>query len=85
MFNFLCQIELSVASGSSVEAAYRSAGISDTTYYNWCKWYGGMGKTQFQEFKGLGKEYTLLKSIIAVRELDKLVLKEGPDYLKMKV
>ena len=48
VFNLLRQIELSLASGSSVETACRSAGISDATYYNWRKRYGGMGKSQLQ-------------------------------------
>jgi len=56
VLNFLRQIELSLASGSSIETACRSAGISDATYYTWRKKYGGMGKSQLQELKGLEKE-----------------------------
>ena len=37
VLNLLRQIELSLASGSSIETACRSAGISDATYYNWHK------------------------------------------------
>ena len=85
VLNLLRQIELSLASGSSIETACRSAGISDATYYNWRKRYGGMGKSQLQELKGLGKEFPLLKSIIADLELDKLVLEEGLNYLKPKL
>jgi putative transposase len=48
VLNFLRRIELGVASSSSVETAGRSAGISDATYYNWRKKYGGMGKSQHQ-------------------------------------
>ena len=48
VLNLLRQGELSLASGSSVETACRSAGISDATYYNWRKRYGGMGKSQLQ-------------------------------------
>ena len=79
------QVELSLASGSSVETACRSAGISDATYYNWRKRYGGMGKSQLQELKGLEKENSRLKRIVADLELDKLILKESLDYLKPKV
>ena len=92
VLNLLRQVELSLASGSSVETACRSAGISDATYYNWRKrygnWrkrYGGMGKSQLQEFKGLEKENSRLKRIVADLELDKLILKESLDYLKPKV
>jgi len=77
VLNLLRQIELSLASGSSIETACRSAGISDATYYNWRKRYGGMGKSQLQEFKGLEKENTRLKRIVADLELDKLILKES--------
>ena len=65
--------------------ACRSAGISDATYYNWRKRYGGMGKSQLQELKGLEKENTRLKRIVAGLELDKLILKESLNYLKPRV
>ncbi len=65
--------------------ACRSAGISDVTYYTWRKKYGGMGKSQLQELKGLEKENSRLKRIVADFELDKLILKESLDYLKPKV
>jgi transposase-like protein len=85
VLNLLRQIELSLASGSSVERACRSAGISDATYYIWRKKYGGMGKSQLQELKGLEKENGRLKRIVADLELDKLNLKESLEYLKPKV
>ena len=50
--NLLRQIELSLASGCNIETACRSAGISDATYYNLGKRYGGMGESQLQELKG---------------------------------
>ena len=65
--------------------ACRSAGISDATYYTWRKKYGGMGKSQLQELKGLEKENSCLKRIDADFDLDKLILKESLDYLKPKV
>jgi putative transposase len=82
VLNLLRQIELSLASGSSVAMACRSSGVSDATYYNWRKKYGGMGKSQLQELKGLEKENSRLKRIVADLELDKLILKESLDYLK---
>ena len=85
VLNLLRQVELILASGSSVETACLSAGISDATYYNWRKRYCGMGKSQLQELKGLEKENTRLKRIVADLELDKLILKESLDYLKPKV
>lgn len=85
ILNLLRQIELSLASGSDVQSACRSAGISDATYYTWRKRYGGMGKSQLQELKNIEKENVRLKRIVAELELDKLILKESLDYLKPKV
>ena len=51
ILNLLRQIELSLASGSDVQTAFRSAGVSDSTYYKWRKRYGGMGKSQLQNLK----------------------------------
>lgn len=84
ILNLLRQIELSLASGSDVQTACRTAGVSDATYYKWRKRYGGMGKSQLQELKSLGRENTRLKRIVAELELDKLILKESLDYLKPK-
>ena len=84
ILNLLRQIELSLASGSNVETACRSAGVSDATYYNWRKRYGGMGKSRLRELKDLGRENARLKRIVAELELDKLILKESLDYLKPK-
>ena len=52
--------------------------------YGWRWRYGGMGKSQLQEFKGLEKENVRLKKIVAELELDKLILKESLNYLKPK-
>ena len=85
ILKLLRQIELSLASGSDVATACRSAGVSDATYYNWRKRYGGMGRSQLSELKGLEKENVQLKKIVAELELDKLILKESLDFLKPKV
>ena len=84
ILGLLRQIELDLASGSSVETAVRTAGISDATYYKWRKVYGGMGKSQLRELKAMEKENARLKRIVADLELDKLILKESLDVLKPK-
>ena len=83
--DLLRQIDLDLASGSAVEMAIRTAGISEATYYKWRKHYGGMGKSQLRELKAMEKENARLKRIVAELELDKLILKESLDYLKPKV
>ena len=82
ILNLLRQIELDLNTGSDVASACRKAGISDATYYTWRKRYGGMAKSQLQEFKTLEKENARLKRIVADLELDKLILKESLNYLK---
>ncbi len=82
ILNLLRQIELSLASGSDVASACRSAGVSDATYYSWRKKYGGMGKSQLREMKELERENAQRKKIVAELELDKLILKESLYFLK---
>ena len=84
ILNVLRQVELDLAGGSTVEAAIRTAGISEATYYKWRKMYGGVGKSKLHEFKEMEKENDRLKRIVANLELDKLILKESLDYLKPK-
>ena len=84
ILKLLREIELNLASGSDVPRACRAAGISDATYYNWRKRFGGMAKSQLSELKALEKENDRLKKIVAELELDKLILKESLDFLKPK-
>ena len=82
ILKLLREIELALASGHDVATAYRSVGISDATYYNWRKRFGGMARSQLSEMKALEKENMRLKKILAELELDKLILKESLDFLK---
>ena len=43
-----------------------------------------MGRSQLSEMKSLEKENQRLKKIVADLELDKLILKESLDFLKLK-
>ncbi len=85
VINLLRQIELSLSSGSDVQSACRSAGVSDATYYKWRKRYGGMGRSQLSELKALEKENMRLKRIVTDLELDKVILKESLDFLRPRV
>ena len=84
VLKLLREIEVHLASGSDVASACRSVGVSDATYYNWRKRFGGMGKSQLSELRALEKENSRLKRIVAELELDKLILKESLDFLKPK-
>ena len=84
ILRLLREMEVHLASGVDVTTACRSVGISDATYYNWRKRFGGMGRSQLSELKALEKENGRLKKIVAELELDKLILKESLDFLKPK-
>jgi len=85
VLKLLREIEVKLTAGSDVASACRSVGISDATYYNWRKRFGGMGRSQLTEMKGLEKENSRLKQIVAELELDKLILKESLNHLKPRV
>ncbi len=82
VLKLLREIELKLTAGDDVASACRSVGISDATYYNWRKRFGGMGRSQLSELKSLEKENAWLKKIVAELELDKLILKESLNHLK---
>ena len=84
VLKLLREIELKLTAGDDVASACRSVGISDATYYNWRKRFGGMGRSQLSEMKSLEKENARLKKIVAELELDKLILKESLNHLKPK-
>ena len=84
ILKLLREIELHLAGGADVATACQTAGVSDATYYNWRKKFGGMGRSQLSELKALEKENQRLKKIVADLELDKLILKESLDFLKPK-
>ena len=42
VLKLLREIELKLAAGNDVASACRSVGISDATYYNWRKRFGGI-------------------------------------------
>ncbi len=82
VLKLLREIELELTAGDDVASACRSVGISDATYYNWRRRFGGMGRSQLSEMKSLEKENARLKKIVAELELDKLILKESLNHLK---
>ena len=82
ILKLLREIEVNLSGGSDVASACRSVGISDATYYNWRRRFGGMGRSQLSEMKSLEKENARLKKIVAELELDKLILKESLNHLK---
>lgn len=77
VLKLLREIEVHLASGSDVVSACRAVGVSDATYYNWRKRFGGMGKSQLSELRALEKENSRLKKLVAEQALDMEILKEA--------
>lgn len=52
----------------------RKAGISDATFYNWKKRYGGVTPSKVKRMRQLEDENNRLKKIVADLTLDKAML-----------
>jgi putative transposase len=68
--------------GTSVDEVRRKAGISQQTYYQWRKKYGGLMPSEMKRLKQLEEENTRLKGLVADLSLDKAMLQ---DVIKRKL
>lgn len=62
--------------GTKVEEVCRKLGISEATFYNWKKKFGGLGVTELRKLKQLEEENSRLKQIVADLSLDKQMLQD---------
>jgi putative transposase len=62
--------------GTPVSEICRKAGISQATYFNWKKMYGGLLPDEMRRLKALENENTLLKKIVADLTLDREMLQD---------
>lgn len=62
--------------GTRVEEVCRKMGISEATFYNWKKKFGGMGVTELRRLRQLEGENQRLKRLVADLSLDKEMLQE---------
>lgn len=62
--------------GTRVQEVCRKMGISEATFYNWKKKYGGLGVTELRRLKQLDEENRRLKGLVADLSLDKEMLQE---------
>lgn len=67
--------------GVKVAEVCRKMGISEATFYNWKKKYGGLGTSELRRLRQLEEENAQLKRIVADLTLDKQMLQ---DVLKKK-
>ena len=68
--------------GVAVAEVCRKLGVSEATFYNWKKKYGGLGPDELRRLRQLEEENTRLKQIVADLSLDKQMLQ---DVLKKKL
>jgi putative transposase len=62
--------------GTPVAEVIRKMGITEQTYYNWKKKYGGLGLSELRRLKQLEEENKRLKQMVADLSLDKHMLQE---------
>ena len=68
--------------GTTVGEVCRKAGISEATFYNWRKKYGGLLPSEMKRLKQLEEENGRLKQMVADLSLDKAMLQ---DVLRRKI
>lgn len=62
--------------GTPVEEVCRKMDISDATFYNWRKKYGGLGPSELRRLKQLEEKNGKLKRLVADLSLDKAMLQD---------
>ena len=62
--------------GTKVAEVCRKLGISEATFYNWTKKYGGLGVSELRRLKQLEEENRQLKKLVADLSLDKQMLQD---------
>jgi putative transposase len=62
--------------GTPVAEVCRKAGISEASFYNWKKKYGGLLPSEMKRLKQLEEENQRLKRIVADLSLDKEMLQD---------
>lgn len=62
--------------GTRVDDICRQLGISQATFFNWKKKYGGLGVSELRKLRQLEEENLQLKKLVADLSLDKQMLQE---------
>jgi putative transposase len=62
--------------GITVDEVCRKLGISEATFYNWKKKYGGLAPSELSRLRQLEEENTKLKKLVADLALDKAMLQD---------
>jgi len=75
--NKLRQADVELAKGTSIAAVCKLLSVSEQTYYQWRREYGGLKVDQAKRFRELQQENARLKRLLAEAELDKAILREA--------
>ncbi|MBR0662501.1 transposase [Roseomonas oryzicola] len=62
--------------GTAIGEVCRKAGISEATFYNWRKKYGGLMPSEIRRLKQLEEENGKLKKLVADLSLDRAMLQD---------
>jgi putative transposase len=62
--------------GTAVAEVCRKIGVSEATFYNWKKKYGGLGVSEMRRLRQLEEENRKLKQLVADLSLDKVMLQD---------
>ena len=62
--------------GISTREICRELGVTEATFYNWKKKYGGLGVSELRRLKSLEEENSRLKKLVADLSLDKQILQD---------
>lgn len=65
-----------VETGTRIQEVCRKMGISEATFYNWKKKYGGLGVSELRRLKNLEEENSQLKKLVGDLSLDKHILQD---------
>lgn len=68
--------------GTPIAEVCRKAGVSEATFYNWRKKYGGLLPSEMKKLRQLEEENNRLKKLVADLSLDKAMLQ---DVIKRKL
>ena len=77
IINKLREAEIMLSQGATLAVIWKKIGVSDCTYYRWCKEYSGMRVEQAKRLQELEKENSRLKRLVADISLDNAILKEA--------
>ena len=62
--------------GTAIGEVCRKAGISEATFYNWRKKYGGLMPSEMRRLKQLEEENGKLRKLVADLSLDRAMLQD---------